>query len=49
MSFPVCPKCNTKFSKRLHRNFLLKIILPWLKVRRYYCKNCDRNYYTRVN
>jgi hypothetical protein len=49
MNFPLCPKCKTPFNKRLHRNFLIKILLPWLSLRKYYCKNCDSSYTVRVN
>jgi len=47
MSFPNCPRCHTRFSKKLHRNFFVKYLLPFLKVRRYYCKTCDRNFYVK--
>jgi hypothetical protein len=49
MKFPDCPKCKIRFSKQLHRNFVLKVMFPWLRLRHFYCKNCDGSYYRFVD
>jgi len=48
MKFPYCPACKTKFSKQLHRNFVLKVMLPWVPLRQFYCGTCDTAYYKFV-
>lgn len=47
MSFPDCPECGKRFSKRIHRSFVVKYLLPWRKVKRYYCSNCKRSFYVK--
>jgi hypothetical protein len=47
MRFPNCPRCKSPVDKKLHRNFFVKYFIPWLRLRHYHCKTCERGYYIR--
>ena len=40
-----CPQCHIKLIYRARRNFLVKLFLPWLPVKRYKCYACSKKYY----
>ncbi|PWK69283.1 hypothetical protein LX99_04782 [Mucilaginibacter oryzae] len=43
----ICPKCNSKFCDRIKRGRVVKYLLPWLKLKRYYCSKCQNRFYKR--
>jgi transposase-like protein len=43
-----CPKCNSKYCDRIKRGGLVKILLPWLKLKRYRCSKCQNRFYKRA-
>lgn len=41
----LCPKCKTALRHRIKRGFVVKNILNWLPVKRFYCYKCKRKLY----
>lgn len=42
-----CPRCKNKFCDRIKRGSIVKLLLPWLQVKRYYCAKCSNRFYKR--
>ncbi|MXV16102.1 hypothetical protein [Hufsiella ginkgonis] len=43
--FRVCPACNGQKVERISRGTILKTLLFWLPVQKYYCFKCFRTFY----
>ncbi|MBD1385606.1 hypothetical protein IDJ75_09985 [Mucilaginibacter rigui] len=44
-----CPRCGRSGCERVKRGSIVKIFLPWLKLRRYQCHGCLRYFYRLKN
>ncbi|MFC0513336.1 hypothetical protein ACFFGT_03960 [Mucilaginibacter angelicae] len=42
-----CPRCGNKFCDRIKRGAIVKLLLPWLSVKRYRCAKCSNSFYKR--
>lgn len=43
-----CPKCKLRLWYQVHRDLIVKILLPWLPLKKYMCEGCLSNYYIYV-
>jgi len=41
----MCRRCKTASISRRSRGFLVRTLLFWLPVRKYFCYNCKRQFY----
>jgi transposase-like protein len=42
-----CPRCKNQFCDRVKRGSVVKLLLPWLSLKRYYCAKCSNRFYKR--
>ena len=42
---PLCQVCGHEFKYRVKRNWVVKILMFWSPVKRYFCEECAESYY----
>ncbi len=40
-----CPRCKNNFCQRIPRGSTVKLLLPWLSVKHYFCDRCFKKFY----
>ncbi|WP_184543926.1 hypothetical protein [Mucilaginibacter sp. FT3.2] len=40
-----CPRCKNNFCQRIPRGASVKLILPWMSLKHYYCDRCFKKFY----
>ncbi|OCX54706.1 hypothetical protein BEL04_10810 [Mucilaginibacter sp. PPCGB 2223] len=44
-----CPRCGVPFHARIHRSWLIKRFFPKWPVRRFFCGDCLKKYYIKID
>ncbi len=44
-TYPICPACGRRFKYRLKRSWLMRTLVFWKPLKRYYCAYCKCNRY----
>lgn len=44
---PICWKCKSSLDYRVPRGMMVKMLLFWVPLRRYYCYGCAKKRYVR--